>query len=169
MDETTNKGEDWYPEPNAYDMLQGYIDEASEEFGVSSDVINAMIHAESSFTKDKKSRQKAMGYMQITPDVAKKYGVTDPYDPVQNIRAGTQYISDLMEEYDGDLEKAIKAYHMGPTAVAKGKKPGKQTRGYLKSVTQGYKNPAMVEKLYKRPREGWKKRSLSDYRRMAGS
>jgi len=158
---------DWYKEAHPYDIVQGFVGEASEEYGVDSDLINAVINAESSYRPDVKSAQNAVGYMQITPEVAKKYKVTDPLDPVQNIRAGTQYLRDLIERFDGDTERAVRAYHRGPTAEAKERPVGPKTRRYAKKVmvSKGFQDVLRANK--NRPREGWKRRSLSEFRQAA--
>jgi soluble lytic murein transglycosylase-like protein len=158
-EETT---ENWYKDPNPYDMVQAYVQTAAEEYGVRESLINAVINAESSFKPKARSRKGAMGYMQITPKVAEKYGVRDPYDPVQNIRAGTQYLRDLIKRYDGDEETAIKAFHMGPTAVDEERAAGPKTRAHVKKVMQGAASPSTVQEAYKRPREDWKRRSIRE-------
>lgn len=152
--------QDWYQDQNAYDMVQNYVEGASEEFGVRPALLNSVIHEESSFQPKKISRKGAMGYMQIKPDVARKFGATDPLDAEQNIRAGAAYLAELLEKYDGDEAKALQAYHMGPTAVGKGKKPGKETRQYVREVLTEAAKPETVSSLYQRPKEGWKRRSL---------
>ena len=158
------EGEDWYRDKNAYDMVQNYVEGASEEFGVRPELINSVIHEESSFRPEKVSHKGAMGYMQILPDVAQKFGATDPLDAEQNIRAGVAYLAELLEMYDGDEAKAIQAYHMGPTAVGKGKKPGPETRKYVREVMGGAGEPETVGKMYARPKEGWKRRSLRGWK-----
>ena len=126
---------------DTYKTVQGYVTKYGQEYGVSPDLINAVINSETNFRRGQVSKVGAQGLMQITPDVAKEYGVTDPFDPEQNIRAGTQYLSDLLDRFDGDHKKAIQAYHMGPTAVAKGRKPGRLTRRYVDKTMRVFQDP----------------------------
>lgn len=145
-----------------FQMVQQYLDEAEQETGVPAELLNSVIHSESTFNSRARSKQGAMGLMQITPDVAKKYGVTDPLDPQQNIRAGAAYLGELLEEFDGDQKKAIQAYHMGVTGV-KTRSPGPKTRAYVEKILGNFSEPGTVEKLHTPPRQGWKKRNLQEW------
>lgn len=160
--------EDWYKDQNAFDAVQRHVQGASEEFGVREEILNAMIHEESSFNSKKVSPKGAMGYLQIKPDVARKYGATDPLDAEQNIRAGAAYMADLLEMFDGDEQKALQAYHMGPTAVNKGRAPGPKTRKYVKEVTEQAADSETVGNMYDRPRRGWKRRGVREWGRIVG-
>lgn len=71
--------------------------------------------------------------MQLMPATSKSLGVTDPYDPEQNIEGGAKYLGKLLKQYDGDTEKALWAYNAGPGNVAKGRKPS-ETQAYIKNV-----------------------------------
>jgi soluble lytic murein transglycosylase-like protein len=137
---------------NPVDTLQIYADTAEEETGTPADLIMSVIHSESSFDPDKVSKRGAVGLMQLTPVVAKKYGVTDPLDPVQNIRAGAKYIADLLKRYDGNQELALAAYHAGPEHV---KEAGRRvpssstTQNYVRKTMQNYSDPGNLRRLYR--------------------
>jgi soluble lytic murein transglycosylase-like protein len=75
--------------------------------------------------------------MQLMPVVAQHYKVADPYDPAANIRAGVQYLGNLLEEFSGDLPLALAAYNAGPTAVRKyrGVPPFAETQAFVKKVS----------------------------------
>ena len=93
---------------------QVYIDRAAERFGVNPKLIAAVAATESSWdplATNKKSG--AQGLMQLMPKTAKQLGVNDSYDSEQNIMGGTQYLAQLLEMYDGDLEMALTAYNWG--------------------------------------------------------
>jgi soluble lytic murein transglycosylase len=145
-----------------YQMVQRYFDEAEQEYGVHRDLLNAVAYSESSFNPRARSKQGALGIMQITPPIARKYKVTDPLDPRQNIKAGAAYLADLLEEFDGDQAKAIQAYHMGVTGTYT-RPPGPKTRAYVKETMENYSTPGAVDAKYPAPR---KKRSLKEWTQM---
>jgi hypothetical protein len=128
---------------NAYDILQTYIDTAAEEYGVPADLINAIIHSESSFDPTKRSAKGAVGLMQLLPSTAKTMGVKDRLDPIQNIRGGAKYLRELLDKYRGNQELALAAYHGGPKRVA-------EVNNALKSGDYGKKGIGYFGEL-KRP------------------
>lgn len=147
------------PYDNPVDVLQSYADTAEEETGVPADLINAVIHSESSFDPTKVSKRGAVGLMQLMPETAKKYGVTDPLDPVQNIRAGAKYLAYLLEKYDGNQELALAAYHGGPARLARAgnKVPtGGGTHNYVRNTLQNFADPGNLRRLYGKAKSGQK-------------
>jgi soluble lytic murein transglycosylase-like protein len=135
-----------------YSIVQSYVKTAADEYGVPADLINAVIHKESSFRPDAQSPSGASGLMQLMPETAKSLGVTDPLDPVQNIRAGTKYLGQLLKRFDGDVNLALAAYHEGPTKVAKlGRVPRRRsTLQYVDKINKLSKNPSKLRDMYKR-------------------
>jgi hypothetical protein len=108
------------------------------------DLVRAVIQAESAFNPLARSSKGAMGLMQLMPATATELGVTDPYDPAQNIRGGVAYLKSLLEQYDNDEELALAAYNAGPAAVERydGVPPYPETRQYIERI----KNRASVKK-----------------------
>src|ERR1035437_1807721 len=92
---------------------------AATKYNVPVSLVNAVLHTESKGNPDAVSPKGAQGLMQLMPATAKKYGVTDAFDPAQNIDAGTHLLSDLLKAYKGDTTKAIAAYNAGEPAVNK--------------------------------------------------
>lgn len=118
--------------------LEQIFQKASDTYNVSIDLLKAMAKAESNFKSDCTSHAGAMGIMQLMPATAASLGVTDAYDPEQNIMGGAKYISQLLERYDGNLSYAVAAYNAGSGNVNKygGIPPFKETQTYVARVLQ---------------------------------
>lgn len=97
--------------------LREIIDDAARREGVTPDLLRAMIGQESSFRPCAVSRKGAQGLMQLMPATQADFGVTDPFDPKQNIDAGARLIRQLLNRYGGDLALALGAYNAGPGRV----------------------------------------------------
>src|SRR5437762_3051683 len=80
------------------------VDTASRAYGVDRALVHAVIFAESSYNPAAVSPQGAAGLMQLMPETARRYGVRDAFDPVQNIHGGVKLLRDLLELFDGDME-----------------------------------------------------------------
>ena len=106
------------------------------QHGVDEAIVRAIIHAESSFNPNARSRVGAQGLMQLMPPTARRFGVTNAYDPAQNIRGGVQYLAWLLKRYKGDLTLAAAGYNAGEGAVDryKGVPPYSETRRYVERV-----------------------------------
>ncbi len=118
------------------DYLEQIFQKASNTYGVSKDLLKAMAKAESNFRADATSHCGAMGIMQLMPQTAASLGVTDAYNPEQNIMGGAQYISRLLEKYNGNLSFAVAAYNAGSGNVDKygGIPPFNETQNYVVKV-----------------------------------
>jgi soluble lytic murein transglycosylase-like protein len=85
--------------------------------------------------------------MQLMPLIAKEYGVTDPLDPIQNIRAGTRYLGDLLKKHRGNQELALAEYHGGPKNVSTGQVPMHSTK-YVRKTMQNFTDTGNIRRLY---------------------
>jgi soluble lytic murein transglycosylase-like protein len=111
---------------------------AAHEFGVDEAVVRAIIHAESAFRPNAVSHAGAQGLMQLIPATASRFGVSDVFDPGQNIRGGVQYLAWLLKRYDQDLTLAAAGYNAGEGAVDRhgGVPPYAETQRYVQRVGQ---------------------------------
>ena len=123
----------------AYDRI---IESASQKYKLDKNLIQAVICVESSYQPNALSPKGAQGLMQLMPHTAKKYGVTDAFDPDQNISGGTRYLRDLLDRYEGNRTLALAAYNAGEDAVNKygGVPPYEETINYIKKVETILKN-----------------------------
>ena len=121
---------------NAKKQFQSYINVAAEKYGVETELTEAVILAESSFNPSATSHKGAMGLMQLMPGTAKDLGVSDAYDPKQNIDGGVKYLKGLLDTYDGNRQLALAAYNAGPEAVNKynGIPPYQETQNYVRKI-----------------------------------
>lgn len=116
------------------------VSQAAEKYGVDEDLINSVIKAESNFNSTAVSSCGAQGLMQLMPATAASLGVTDSFDPEQNINGGTLYLKKLLNKYGGDVELAVAAYNAGPGAVDSydGIPPYQETQAYVSRVIGYY-------------------------------
>lgn len=115
-----------------------YIKEAAKEYDVPENLIKAVIQCESSFNANAVSKSGAVGLMQLMPATAKSLGVTNSYDPRQNIMGGTKYLSSLVKNFDGDLLLAMSGYNMGGNRVKKlGITPNSTNESAYSSIPKG--------------------------------
>jgi hypothetical protein len=134
----------------AAEDLAPIFQQAAEKFGVPQALLEAVAKAESNFNPSAVSRAGAMGVMQLMPSTAKSLGVTDAFDPYQNIMGGAQYLADMLRRYNGDVKLALAAYNAGPGNVDKygGIPPFQETQTYVQRV-MGFLESAGVEGVYK--------------------
>jgi soluble lytic murein transglycosylase-like protein len=113
LDNTESSGET-FSLPTAFDSL---ISEASTKYGVPESLIKAVIDTESSFNPHAVSSAGAKGLMQLMDATAQGLGVSDPFDPAENIDAGVRYLSYQLKRFGGQEKMALAAYNAGPSKV----------------------------------------------------
>lgn len=118
------------------DAYRDDITAAAAQYGVDEAIVRAIIHAESAFNPNAISRVGAQGLMQLMPATAKRFGVSNAFDPSQNIRGGVKYLGWLLKRFNGDLTLAAAGYNAGEGAVDKykGVPPYSETRRYVERV-----------------------------------
>lgn len=118
-----------------------HINKTAGWYGVDPYLVKAVIKVESNFNSEAVSPKGAMGVMQLMPGTAKDQGVSNPFDPIDNIKGGVKYLSRLMKMFNGNLELALASYNAGQNAVVKyGYKvpPYAETINYVKKVLLHY-------------------------------
>ena len=121
---------------DAYDQI---IAQAASTYGVDKGLVKAVIHTESGFNPRARSGPGAKGLMQLMPATAKRFNVDDVFDPAQNIRGGTEYLSFLLKRFN-NLELALAGYNAGEGNVDKykGVPPFAETQDYVRRVISRY-------------------------------
>jgi soluble lytic murein transglycosylase-like protein len=128
--DTHTSGRDW---------LEPIIAKASGQYGVNADLIRAVIRTESNFNPQAVSPAGARGLMQLMPATARGLGVSDSFNPEQNVMAGTRFLRDLLQRYDGNLDSALAAYNWGSGNMdRRPEQMPRETRDYLVRVKQSY-------------------------------
>ena len=122
--------------PRVNGPFAALIAEAARLYHVDARLIAAVTRRESAFNPNAVSPVGACGLMQLMPATAKRLGVTDIFDARQNVFGGTQYLRELLDAYDGDIDRTLAAYNAGPGAVQKykGVPPFAETRAYVASI-----------------------------------
>ena len=122
-------------------LVDSYIVTSSRRYDVDPLLIYAQMHQESAFKKRARSHKGASGLMQLMPATARRFGVTNIYDPKQNIDAGVKYMRWLLNKFNGDVILALAGYNAGEGAVMKygwQVPPYRETRNYVKRITARY-------------------------------
>jgi len=123
------------------EQVDTYVTEAAKRNGLDPLLIYSVMHQESSFKSRAISPKGARGLMQLMPGTAVRFGVTNIFDPQQNIEGGSRYMKFLLDRFDGDLSLALAGYNAGEGAVEKyGWRipPYAETQEYVRRISQRY-------------------------------
>jgi soluble lytic murein transglycosylase-like protein len=122
--------------------IDAIIKRVSEALGLDPSLIKAVIQTESNFNQKAVSSAGAKGLMQLMPGTAKEMGVKDPFNPLDNIWGGARYLKRMLDNYGGNLNKALAAYNWGPGNVNRhgtaSKNMPRETRRYIEVVNRNY-------------------------------
>ncbi|MDI6736242.1 MAG: lytic transglycosylase domain-containing protein [bacterium] len=125
---------------NSPSEFTGLIDTYSQKYGLNPNLVTSIIKAESNFNPDAVSKKGAAGLMQLMPGTAKELGVTNIFNPEENIEGGTKYFRTLLDNFNQNLPLALAAYNAGPETVKKtnGIPPIAETKNYVEKVLKFY-------------------------------
>lgn len=134
------------PRPTSAE-LNTVVNSASETYHLDPDLVNSVIHAESGFNSHAISPKGAQGLMQLMPQTANTLGVSNAFDPKQNVGGGSAYLRELLEHYNFDLVKALAAYNAGPQRVEQynGVPPFRETRAYVAHIIHEYNQKKIAQ------------------------
>jgi soluble lytic murein transglycosylase-like protein len=121
--------------------IDGLIRMNAKRYGIDPYLVYCVMHQESRFGAGATSPVGAQGLMQLMPGTAARYGVTNSYDPAQNIMGGTHYLSDLLRMFGGRVDLALAGYNAGEGAVMKyGRRipPYAETQNYVRTIGARY-------------------------------
>jgi soluble lytic murein transglycosylase-like protein len=126
------------------------VERAAAQHSVPAALIHSVIKVESNYDPTAVSPKGALGLMQLIPATARRFGVSNVFDPADNIQGGARYLRYLLDLYGGDYPLALAAYNAGEGAVAKygTVPPYPETQNYLKLVARQLRDaaPPAVEK-----------------------
>ena len=128
--------------------ISSLIDKAAGREGVNPKLIRAVIRQESAFRPCAVSAKGAQGLMQLMPDTSQRFHVADPFDPAQNVDAGTKFLKELLAKYAGDLRLALSAYNAGVQRVTEaGNVPDiQETQDYITNILNDMGVPSPDQK-----------------------
>lgn len=121
-------------------QVEALVTRLAPNYGLQPSLVLAVIEAESGFNNQARSVKEAQGLMQLIPQTAQRFGVQDPYDPVQNLHGGMAYLRWLLAYFRGDVRLTLAGYNAGEGAVLRygGVPPYAETRAYVEKITRVY-------------------------------
>ncbi len=124
------------------DAIQPLVQKYASQYGVDPQLVISVIRQESGFNPNAVSKCGAQGLMQLMPTTAKNLGVSNPFDPEQNLAGGVKLLSTLLQKYQGNVALALAAYNAGGQAVARynGIPPYQETQNYVRRILAAYLN-----------------------------
>ncbi len=134
-------GQAWMPSEADIRRFSSIVEVAAKSHGIEPALVQAVITAESGFNPNALSRKGASGLMQLMPETARRYGVQNIFDPVENVHGGVRYLRDLLAMFNGDMRLALAGYNAGENAVIRAGNrvpPYVETQNYVPKVIDLY-------------------------------
>jgi soluble lytic murein transglycosylase-like protein len=135
-------------------QYDGLIEQHAQDHGVRAELVRAVMQVESAFNQYAQSPKGALGLMQLMPATIRQFGVRNPFNPAENIRAGVAYLRQLLDRYNNNEQLALAAYNAGPGAVDRhgtSVPPYRETKNYVSKIGKiaGHQEPVAGTKLYR--------------------
>jgi Soluble lytic murein transglycosylase and related regulatory proteins (some contain LysM/invasin domains) len=139
LEDPKNSAKDTSFSPNLLTKFDELFNEIARTYNLDPKLLHAIAKVESNYNPRAVSPKGALGVMQLIPSTARLVGVSDPFDPRENIHGGARYLRYLLDKF-GDLTLALAAYNAGPKAVEAygGIPPYEETQRYVRSVLSLY-------------------------------
>jgi soluble lytic murein transglycosylase-like protein len=147
------------PVPSAAEGIDAVVESAAARNQLPPQLIHSVIRVESNYNPHAVSSKGALGLMQLIPATARRFGVSDVFDPADNIQGGARYLKYLLDLFHNDYRLALAAYNAGEAAVARygDVPPYAETRNYVvqvrKRIEESRKAAAAVRKPENKPVE----------------
>lgn len=121
-------------------QVAALVNRLAPNYGLQPSLVMAVISAESAFNPQARSVKNAQGLMQLIPETAERFGVRDPFDPVQNLHGGMAYLRWLLAYFKGDVRLTLAGYNAGEGAVVRygGVPPYAETQAYVDKIIRNY-------------------------------
>ena len=122
------------------EIVAGWVNQIAPAYSIDPALVMAVIQAESAYNPGAHSPKNAQGLMQLIPATAQRFGVKDPWNPLENIKGGIAYLNWLLRHFSGNVEKTVAAYNAGEGAVDRhqGVPPFQETQAYVKKILAHY-------------------------------
>ena len=122
---------------------QSLIRAAAAKYNIDPKLVQSVMEVESGGNAQAVSKAGALGLMQLMPENVSEAGISNPFDPAQNIDAGAKQLSDVLSQFGGNVPLALAAYNAGPNAVKRygGVPPYPETQHYIGKVQALMANP----------------------------
>ncbi len=152
-------GRNFRPVKSVYAIPPAEVDQvvvkAAADKQVDPKLVHSIIQVESGYDPNAVSRKGAMGLMQLIPDTARRFGVNNPFDPVQNVQGGVTYLKYLLDMFKGDVTLSLAAYNAGENSVLRsgGVPAFRETQDYVRKVNSLYSGEVPGSQLGSRPAE----------------
>jgi soluble lytic murein transglycosylase-like protein len=128
------------------ESIRSLVEMISHNYGVDPNLVSAVMKTESNFNRWAISRKGARGLMQLIPETGHRFGVSDFFDPQQNIEGGVRYLRFLLDKFGGDVELSLAGYNAGENLVERlGRVPSiTETRNYVRKISAMYRRPTAL-------------------------
>ena len=133
------KSEKVSPSPELKADIDNLVDKHAREHELPPEVVRKLIAVASGYDPDAVGKEGQLGLMQVKPEIFKESGYSNPFDPTQNISAGTQHLSQMLQRNGGDISLALAAYNSDPASVKRfgGIPPFPDTKNFVSQILTG--------------------------------